>query len=119
MKLTAARVTQFVIAGHTIPEMDGLAAAFGADRSAYPAMNSLPEKYQRGQANGCKVFSALFFGGGKLADHGLELNAGVDAKAFLTTLRALMSSFAPNQELKEATCGLLIDTYTHKIGGVA
>jgi len=95
-----------------IPTMGAPEAAFGAPATAYPPMDKVPEEYRRGKASGCNVFSSLFFKGGKLADHGLKLKAGVDAGEFYSTLRALMSSFAPPLEQKKAVCGWLIDTYT-------
>lgn len=103
------------IAGHPFRAFNSLEAAFGASLSDYPNMDELPEDYRRGRALGCSVFSALFFDGGKLSDHGRELVPGTDKGLFYATLRALMSSWEPPHELKVATCGLLIDTYAPPI----
>ena len=100
------------LGGHTFRAFTGLDAAFGADRRDYPNEGAIPEEYQRGLAKGCEIFSALFFNGGTLDAHGRKLRDGVDAAAFYATLRALMCSFAPQHQIKEATCGWLIDTYT-------
>lgn len=105
-------IEPLAIAGHTFRQFEGVDAAFGARLRDYPKMEALPEEYRRGHADGCRIFSKLFFGGGRLSDHGRSLKAGVDSGRFYTALRALMSSFDPPHELKTATCGLLIDTYT-------
>ncbi|MBO9428127.1 hypothetical protein [Sulfitobacter sp. R18_1] len=105
----------FEIAGHKIPEQCGLTAAFGADMNAYPPLDAMPEEYQRGRADGCKIASSLFYGGGKMSDFGRVVKEGVDNTQFLLTLRSLLSSFAPKHEQKMAAAGLLIDTYTVKL----
>ena len=102
----------FVIAGHEIPPMDGISAAFGADESAYPPKDKMPDDYRRMAAPGCKIASALFFHGGRLSDHGRTPKPGVDSNALNLTLRAMLCSFQPKHEVKIAACGLLIDTYT-------
>jgi hypothetical protein len=96
---------------HKFREFDGVDAAFGANHSDYPKMGDIPLEHRSGESKGCEVFSSLFFSGGKLADHGLRLKDGVDQSKFYTTLRSLMTSFAPPHELKEATCGWLIQEY--------
>ena len=102
----------FVIAGHEIPPMDGIRAAFGADESAYPALGIMPDDYRRMSAPGCEIASNFFFNGGRLSDHGRALKPGVDGDAFTLTLRAMLCSFQARHEVKIAACGLLIDTYT-------
>lgn len=97
---------------HELPEFGPLSAAFGARLEDYPPMTSIPEDYQKNRAAGCRIASALFFDGGSLADHGRRLKEGVDSSAFHMALRAMLCSFAPKHEHKEAACGWLIDTYT-------
>lgn len=87
---------------HQFPDFDGLSAAFGAERRDYPKWEDIPEKFRRRNPHG-EVFSALFFNGGKLADHGLTMKAGLDAGQVMRAIKALMSSFDPSHELKEAT----------------
>lgn len=98
-----------------IPNFDGIEAVFGANLSHYPDMDSIPDEFRHGRAKGCDVFSKLFFSGGKVEDHGLQLKPGVDRSKFYRALRALMSSFEPKHELKEATCGWLIESHTEAI----
>lgn len=105
----------FEIAGHKIPEQCGLTAAFGADMNAYPPLDAMPEEYRRGRADGCEIASKLFYEGGKMSDFGRVIMKGVDNTEFLTTLRAMLSSFSPKHEQKMAAAGLLIDTYTEKL----
>jgi len=102
----------FEIAGHTIPQQDRISAAFGADLNAYPPLDAMPNEYRNGCAEGCIIASALFYRGGKLSDHGRTLKEGVPVGEFYTTLKALLSSFAPKHEQKIGAAGLLIDNYT-------
>lgn len=105
----------FKIGNHEFRDFTALDSAFGADHKDYPDIKSLPEEYRKGRAPGCKIFSSLFFKGGSLEDHNVRLKDPQTAPAFYVTLRALMGSFAPPHEVKTATCGLLIDTYTETI----
>lgn len=94
------------VGGHKFPVYDGLAAAFGADGRDYPRYDDIPDQYRNGRY--ADIFSALFFRGGKLEDHGLRLKAGVHRPSFFATYRALASSFAPKHEVKTATCAWLL-----------
>lgn len=98
--------------GSRVPVQGDIDAAFGADASAYAFFKNLPEEYQRGRAEGCKIASRLFFGEGKLEDYGRALKSGVQADHFFRTLRAMLISFQPQHEVKEACCGALIDACT-------
>jgi hypothetical protein len=103
------------LGNHTFRAFDAADAAFGANRADYPNEKDIPETYLRGRSKGGKVFSELFFNGGKLEDHGLKLKSDVNSSEFYSTLRALMSSFEPKHEIKEATCGWLIEECTDPI----
>jgi hypothetical protein len=103
------------LGNHTFPDFDADDAFFGARRADYPDEKDIPEAHRRGRSNGCKVFTQLFFDGGNLFTHGLVLKDDVDEPAFYSTLRALMSSFEPKHEIKEATCGWLIEECTDPI----
>ena len=104
------------IGNHEFREFTAVDAAFGARLADYPKRDALPDDYMSHRAPGCKIASALFLGGGSLADHGRTLKPGVDSVEFHTALRALLCSFDPPHEVKEATAGLLIDTYTTPTG---
>jgi len=78
-----------------IPKTSAAEAAFGLDENAYFNRRSLPE-VPREYVN---AVSNLFFNGGQLP----QLAPGVDAREAAHRLRALLSSFAPPHESKEAT----------------
>jgi hypothetical protein len=100
------------LGNHTFRDFGGTNVVRGVDSRDYPAMADIPSTHTSGRSKGCKVFSELFYGGGRLGDHGLRLKTEVDSGKFYTTLRALMASYAPKHEIKEATCGWLIEEYT-------
>lgn len=88
-----------MLGSFTVPAFDGPAAVFGARINEYPARSSIPavdRKY-------ADVFSALFFRGGTLAEHGLKLKSGMDRRAAMTAIRAWMCSFEPQHEHKTET----------------
>ena len=90
---------------HQFPEVNGLAfSTFKTDKAL------LAEAKERGFYDGNthynKLFSKLFFGGGKV-----KFKEGVDeefrSKAW-KYCRSFMSSFEPKHEEKEAICALLM-----------
>lgn len=97
---------------HQLPIFGGLDMAFGARLKDYPPYAEIPEQFKRHGAPECKAVSALFFRGGTLADHGRKLKPGVDKAAFFSSLRAMLSSFEPKHEHKEAACAWLMAEYT-------
>lgn len=103
------------LGNYQLRKFDGIDASFGASLADYPNREIIPEDHRSGRSRGCAVFSSFFFGGGKLEDHGLRLKADVDPQEFFPALHALMSSFAPPHELKEATCGWLIEEHTEEL----
>lgn len=104
--------TALKIGDHQFRKFQGIDAAFGANEGDYPAREAIPSEFYDGRTKFNDVVSALFFKGGKLADHGLKLKAGTDPASFYTTLRALLCSFAPKHEIKEATCAWLLSEHT-------
>lgn len=61
------------VGGHVFPAFTGLDAAFGADLSAYPAIDSIPDEFQRHGSKFNTIASSLFFKGGRLSDHGIDI----------------------------------------------
>lgn len=59
-----------------------------------------------------RIANTLFFNGGKLADHNRTLKPGVDSARFHNCLRAVLCSFEPPHEVKEAVAGSMIEHYT-------
>lgn len=88
-----------------------LEAAIGAPEGSWlkydewGGFNSLSREF-KGMAN------HLFFKGGELADIGRKIKPDVDSVKFHRCLRALLSSFSPKHQEKEATAGLFIQKYT-------
>ncbi|MBD8556332.1 hypothetical protein IFT84_17630 [Rhizobium sp. CFBP 8762] len=91
------------LGSHQFPSFDGLAAAFGADIRDYPARDIIPDDFYRGRTPYNAVVSALFFRGGSLESFGLKFKAEIDQGQAMTAIRALLCSFAPKHEIKEAT----------------
>lgn len=89
------------------PELSGADIAFSTLRTN---KELLEEAKKRGFYNGNtkynKLFSTLFFNGGKL-DFRKDLPEEFKAKA-LPYLRSFMGSFEPKHEEKEAICALLL-----------
>jgi len=79
-----------------IPDINDATVAFGLPESAYFKRTNLPrvpEKYTRQAMN-------LFYSGGKI-----DLPSDVPSDKATRYLRALLSSFRPSHESKEATAG--------------
>lgn len=83
----------------------------------YPKIGDLPKEYQEGEAEGCQIADLLLYEGGKLEDYGRKLKDGVDSVLFYRTFTLLEAPLNTNvpKRLREATCGLLIDTYTEDL----
>lgn len=96
---------------HVIPDFDGISVAFGADLKDYPKYEAIPEEFRRGNNKFNSAVSGLFFKGGKLEDFGLRLKPTTNSALFFTAMRALLRSFAPPHELKEATVAWLLSEY--------
>lgn len=97
---------------HTFRKFDGISATFGAELSDYPSWDDIPNEYTERRHPTVDIVRSLFFSGGKLADHGKALSPHVSADEFYSTLNALLRSFEPKHEVKEATVAMLIDAYT-------
>jgi len=82
--------------------------AFGCRGNVYPIKREDSHAIARELHRERDVFSALFFNGGSMRQHGLRPRDGVDEQKAHRALRALMCSFDPPHEVKEATCALAI-----------
>ena len=60
------------------------------------------------------IFSALFFSGGRLEDHGIRFKPEYCGKGFRTIV-ALMKSFQPSHEAKEGTVALALHHWCEPI----
>lgn len=99
------------MANDTLPEypffeVDEPTAVFGCEADKYLS-RSEGSRVSRLLPKEAKAFSALFFSGGKLSDHGLQFKEPYRAQGY-ATLRGLMCSFAPPHESKEGTVALAL-----------
>jgi hypothetical protein len=95
-------------------QADAADASFGADLSRYVKRD---EAYaiERNLHREAGVCSALFFSGGRLADHGLRWRPEIARQRPMQTLRALLCSFAPSHEAKTATVALALHHWCEPI----
>ena len=91
------------IGTHQLPVFDAISAAFGARGSDYPTQEAIPAQFYGGRTTYNRVVSTLFFKGGSLDQFGLQFKAGINKVQAMTALRALLCSFDPKHEIKEAT----------------
>lgn len=93
-----------------VPDVPDLAVAFG-DTSHLPAMEDLPEEFQREQHPACRVARKLFFHGGTLREHGYVPRENINAGKATRAIGAVLSSFEPKHEHKIAGAGYMIDLW--------
>jgi hypothetical protein len=93
-------------------EIDAVTAAFpGSVRHLMPDYRELDEKYRRHYGTWAnKLFSDWFFCGITSLD-GLVPKEGIDKAKALRHIRAVMGSFEPKHEHKEAACAFLFDKW--------
>ncbi len=82
--------------------------AFGCRRDRYAISRADSTTISRQLKREADVFSALFFSGGGMRQFGLVPRDGIDEMKARRALKALMCSFDPPHEVKEATCALAI-----------
>ncbi|WP_186191106.1 hypothetical protein [Burkholderia gladioli] len=92
-----------------IPKMTNLDVAFGTVEGL-PSYASIPDEFKRhGGTKWNELFSKWFFGG--LNSLSVTPKPGVDKDAALAHVRALMASFEPKHEHKEAGVAFLMSRY--------
>ncbi len=92
--------------------IDDVTAVFpGSIRHLMPAYNELEAKYRQNYGTwGSKLFSDWFFCGITSSD-GLVPREGIDKAKALRHISAVMRSFEPKHEHKEAACAFLFDQW--------
>lgn len=95
-----ASAVPLTLGGHTFRVFQAIDAAFGARLADYPPMSSVPDGATIRPY--VQVASGLFFNGGALQDYGLKIKASLDRSQVTVALRALLSSWDPKHEHKEA-----------------
>lgn len=91
-----------------VPDIDAASAAFGATDKVFLKYADLPEDFRRQSHPMCDVAQKLFSRGGRLADHGLKIKAGLDEDKVYRALRAMLGSWAPAHEEKIGTVGVAL-----------
>lgn len=91
-----------------IPEITKLDVAFGTTQGL-PAYASIPDEFKRGRTKWNELFSAWFFSG--LTGLRVAPSPGVDRDKAIAHIRALMASFEPSHEHKEAGVAFLMSQY--------
>lgn len=101
----------------TIPEMNGLDVAFG-NISHMPKYETVPDDFKRGSNVYCRAISSWFFSGAKGTPDGLIIGdakfsakPGVDRNKALAAIKAVLGSYEPKHEHKEAACAYMLSEW--------
>lgn len=96
---------------YPIAELTGIDAAFGPRnlKAIMPAMEAIPDEFKRRNTEWNKLVSAWFFCGLKSLE--LTPKEGVDQSKALLHVKAIMVSFEPKHEHKEAACAYLLSQW--------
>jgi len=91
-------------------DVSGLDLAFGGDmKKLLPPMNEIPEEFQDGRTKWNDLISGWFFRG--LTKLELAPREGVDKQKALRHVKAIMVSWEPKHEHKEAGCAYLMSQF--------
>jgi hypothetical protein len=104
-----------------IPELTAADVAFGGIKHM-PKYDTLPADFKRHNGNDyCKAVSSWFFSGAKASPNGLTIEGqtftakpGVDATKALRAIKAVLGSFEPKHEHKEAACAFMLSEWFEK-----
>ena len=104
-----------------IPELSAVDVAFGNIKHM-PRYETLPEDFKRHSGNDyTKAISSWFFSGAKGTPDGLIIEGmrftakpGVDKAKALAAIRAVLGSFEPKHEHKEAGCAFMLSEWFDK-----
>jgi hypothetical protein len=98
-----------------VPEMTDLDIAFGNIKHL-PDYDTIPEQYQSGRTIWNDLTSKWFFFGLKQEDfEGIEPKPGVDPKKAFRALGAIIGSFEPKHEHKEAGVAYLFSEWFQEV----
>jgi hypothetical protein len=94
-----------------VKEIDPVTAELGANdtRDLMPPYRDIPEDFKNGHTRWNRLFNDWFYVG--LANLKLVPKDGVDTKKAITHIRAVMGSFEPKHEHKEAGVAYLLDQW--------
>jgi hypothetical protein len=101
-----------------VPTVDRLDMAFGNIKHM-PKYETIPEDFKRFNGNAyVKAVSSWFFSGAKGLKDGIEIDGvkftakpGVEAVKALAAIKAVLGSFEPKHEHKEAACAFMLSEW--------
>lgn len=94
-----------------IPEVTDAARAFG-DITHLPKWKDIPEEFQKGKTKWNELFNHWFYRGAKDINFTMKDNRPTeDFKKVVRVLQAIMSSFEPKHEHKEAGVAYLMSQW--------
>ena len=101
-----------------VPDVTGADIAFGSIKHM-PRFGTIPEEFQRHHGNVyCKAVSSWFYSGAKAVNNVLTVDgvefrpkAGVNFGKALGAIRAVLGSFEPKHEHKEAACAYMLSEW--------
>ncbi len=103
-----------------IPELTAADIAFGGIKHM-PEYDTLPENFKKSHDPFCKAVSSWFFSGAKGIPNGLIIDGvafkakpGVDTTKALRAIKAVLGSFQPKHEHKEAACAYMLSEWFEK-----
>lgn len=100
-----------------VPEVTGVDVVFGGC-GHMPKMSDIPEEFTRDRNDFVRAVSSWFFSGAKRDGSSLIIDgkrftakSGVDAGKALAAIRAVLGSFDPKHEHKEAACAYMLSEW--------
>ena len=103
-----------------IPDLTGADVAFGGIKHM-PKYEDVPANFKKSYDPHCKAVASWFFSGAKGAPNGLTIDGvtftakpGVDANKALRAIKAVLGSFEPKHEHKEAACAYMLSEWFDK-----
>jgi hypothetical protein len=91
-----------------IPEIN-VADTFLGRVKHMPEMKDIPQEFKHGRTKWNILFNQMFFNGVK--ELRLAPKTGVDTQKAMAAIRAIMASFEPKHEHKEAACAYLFSEW--------
>lgn len=105
-----------------VPDLDPASVVFGNVKHM-PKMADIPEEFLKRRNNPfTDAVSYWFFGGARFKDGVLTVDGksfrakdGVDGKKAIVAIQAVLGSFEPKHEHKEAACGFMLSEWFEPI----
>lgn len=100
-----------------VPKIDAVSVAFGNIKHM-PVYAAVPDEFKKSYNPFCEAISTWFFSGAKSAPNGLIIGAmqytakpGVDSADALRAIKAVLGSWEPKHEHKEAACAYMLSEW--------